>query len=703
MGGNVSSVLTDAAENSGEAPATGSQQTSSWFAWGDAAQPDGTSARSSTSRKQPGGKAASKGRRRSAPQTAFDAEDMWGDIDTTKVDLGTLAPRILRAQKRIPVQEARPVHRMNKCHECYVRVMVWDPFRDLLISGGGDGWIRLWSTNDYGQEDEINARHSVRSLLVLTKELASGHHNGEVQLWDMEVRGKPRLQLLQAHKEAVYALAMLRSGELVSGAEDMRVWVRNRNRDFELAQTISEEILCACAVPCGAGESQVVAGNMKGNIHVWGAPNGAELEWCVVANCRGHSRSVWALCYVREASCVASGAADHAIRLWDTETWQCRRELRDHSGWVVGLSTGPGWLLSCSIDQTVKAWDISNWKCARAFANDHKYEVYSVCAIAGGRFAAAGAEMSVVVYGGPEDVVDVAAAAPPRPEALPRRRAADGKGGGREAAEEGEEEEEDSPERRARRKQLLANSNLDMSLGGYRDRIHYHIHGQAREQTPSSLGGGSPVDFGIGGEPGGGMHGLAKAGWGQGPGGLSGNVALVAQPVATAAFGSPADREIGGGQLQQRPPQRSQPPAAATAAAHQQPREAQRLQAVVDDDSDLLFETQRAVQRVAVPAAPKYAVGSKACVFSASQNQWLQARVVKNEGGIVTVAYKLLDGGEAQKQLLVDSEHLRPGDASTPPSRGKSPARGGFQGEGGSGPVTEWSAALFGQDRGFDR
>lgn len=320
-----------------------------------------------------------------------------GDLDTSRVDINRHAARIEAAWQKIPVQEARPVHRIVDSHECYVRVLVWDPYRDVMVSGGGDGWIRLWSTKNYSHVGEMDAKLSVRSLLVLTEELASGHSNGEVLLWGMEDESHSLVQRLQAHKEAVYALAYLSSGELVTGAEDIRVFSRGMLGMFvgyQHALTIAEEVLCMCTVP---GSTQVVTGNMNSLILVWDSAD----NWAVTAECNGHKRSVWAVCFVREARRCCSGSADHSIRVWNPYSWECEHVLKDHTGWVVGLGVGVGSLLSCSIDQGIRLWNAKTWTCERTFT-EQEYEVYCVCAIAGGRFATGGAEMAILIYGGPE-------------------------------------------------------------------------------------------------------------------------------------------------------------------------------------------------------------------------------------------------------------------------------------------------------------
>lgn len=321
---------------------------------------------------------------------------------------------------------------MHGSHECYVRVLVWDPFRERLISGGGDGWIRMWSSKDYARHAELDAKLSVRSLLVLATELASGHSNGEVILWSLDRAGHPVVQVLQAHQEAVYALAALPSGELVTGAEDIRVFARGL-LGFQQTRVVAAEVLCITGFSTGFS-TLLVTGDMNSLIHVWNA------DWTEEAKCHGHERSVWSVCYVRDAHRIASGSADHTLRIWDPGTWRCERVLRDHVGWVVGLCSSPGLLLSCSNDHAVRLWDVASWSC-RACLEEQEYEVYCV-AFLGGRLAAAGAECAIVVYGGSEDVV--AGPSAPRPAPAPPCSA--------------------PSERRA---QLMAQSSLDITMSDF--------------------------------------------------------------------------------------------------------------------------------------------------------------------------------------------------------------------------------------------
>lgn len=628
------------------------------------------------------------------PHSAFEASCLWGDIDTTKVDVGRLAPRILAAQKPIPAREAQVIHSIRNAHDCYVRVLVWDPFRDYLISGGGDGWIRVWSTEDYRCLGELDAQLSVRALLVLTNELASGHSNGEVFIWGMDSREFAKSQALKPHREAVYALVMLPTGELVTGAEDIRIFARNTISGFYLVKVVSEEVLCMCTVP-RHGSLQgtvVVTGDMNSLITVWDTAN----NWKVAATCQGHTRSVWSVCYVRDAQLFASGSADQTIRIWNPVTWECERVLKDHSGWVVGLSCGPRWLLSCSIDQTVRVWDVRQWTCERAFT-DQKYEVYCVCAFAGGRLVTGGAEMSVIIYGGPEQGCT-------GKSHLGR---AVGKEPGWQTSPGGElrdEQEHDknrlgenlsswvpslnppaqrtsapastmpasnrvsfvanassstggSKSPRERRSQLIARSEIDMTMGDFRDQIRKELNQIEDDLEPCApTGADYESEF---------------------------QSRLNQMKPSKDQAGVPHSPSFGGcgeSSVSQKP--RSQQAAQPQPPPHQP-----------EDPADLEFETRRHVQVPSLEELMKqkkqYQVGDEVQCFSTSQNKWITARVSKIENKTVTVEYPMADGSGAMKTLPADHEHLRPLATTKKP---EAPA-------GNTGGVTDWSSALLQRGR----
>ncbi|KAK7942380.1 uncharacterized protein PG986_011493 [Apiospora aurea] len=94
-----------------------------------------------------------------------------------------------------------------------------DPEDDVLISGGGDGTIKVWQLggNEVGPDGTLNGlreimclgednAESVMSLSIDGSFLYSGKLSGIVELWDLDT--KQKLRVIKAHKGDVMALQM---------------------------------------------------------------------------------------------------------------------------------------------------------------------------------------------------------------------------------------------------------------------------------------------------------------------------------------------------------------------------------------------------------------------------------------------------------------------------------------------------------------
>lgn len=144
-----------------------------------------------------------------------------------------------------------------------------DPDEDVLISGGGDGTIKLWRLSDEGPEyddgegvighiEEMmvlgeDDSESVMSLAIDGSFLYAGKLGGIIELWDLDT--KQKLRVIKAHDGNVNTLKMSfgllwsagtgGSASVRYGCSTAAVWyglTQNRNT----AQFITAEIRTAC-------------------------------------------------------------------------------------------------------------------------------------------------------------------------------------------------------------------------------------------------------------------------------------------------------------------------------------------------------------------------------------------------------------------------------------------------------------------------
>jgi hypothetical protein len=89
----------------------------------------------------------------------------------------------------------------------------------------------------------------------------------------------------------------------------------------------------------------------------------------------GHTAYVYSL--VAHGDKLISGANDHTIKLWSTDTWACERTLQGHTGAVVSLVVHGDKLISGSDDATIKVWNLDTWACEHTLEG-HGSGVYSL-------------------------------------------------------------------------------------------------------------------------------------------------------------------------------------------------------------------------------------------------------------------------------------------------------------------------------------
>lgn len=92
-----------------------------------------------------------------------------------------------------------------------------------------------------------------------------------------------------------------------------------------------------------------------------------------------HTRFVLAVAYSPKSSLVASGSADHTIRLWDPDTGRELGSLEGHTSGVTSLAISPDgkYLASGSDDRTVRLWDLEQRRPLGTMTG-HKAKVWSV-------------------------------------------------------------------------------------------------------------------------------------------------------------------------------------------------------------------------------------------------------------------------------------------------------------------------------------
>ncbi|EGD83549.1 hypothetical protein PTSG_12135 [Salpingoeca rosetta] len=184
-------------------------------------------------------------------------------------------------------------------------------------------------------------QHKVDSGVLVT---ASADRT--IKLWRVEPKARfdkaTCVSTLEGHRDSVYGVAALSSGQLVSGSTDTTVMVWS---PFESASTRTLHGHTALVYDvCALADTRIASASMDTSIRVWCVRNGA----CLLT-LNGHTDAVTSLAPLSR-HVFFSGSRDGQIRVWNAEDGTCARVFEGVDEGVNALATLSG---SCNADRVL--------------------------------------------------------------------------------------------------------------------------------------------------------------------------------------------------------------------------------------------------------------------------------------------------------------------------------------------------------------
>ena len=95
---------------------------------------------------------------------------------------------------------------------------------------------------------------------------------------------------------------------------------------------------------------------------------------------KGHTKSVKSIQINENSNRLISGSEDKTIKIWNLETGECLKTLREHHDWVnCILIISNNKFLSGSDDKKIKIWDLDSFECLNTLKNEKG--IKSLCSI----------------------------------------------------------------------------------------------------------------------------------------------------------------------------------------------------------------------------------------------------------------------------------------------------------------------------------
>ncbi|MEM9542765.1 MAG: AAA family ATPase [Cyanobacteria bacterium P01_E01_bin.42] len=241
----------------------------------------------------------------------------------------------------------------SKKHEDYIQSLAWSPDGTTLASTSWDKTIRIWNSEGQLLHTIKTVKGSGEIALSIAwssdgKILTSGYTGGSIKFWSR--MGKP-LKALEGHKIGAHGLAWNPDGSILAsvGSDGMlKMW----SRDGELVQNIKEHNTPLSSVAWSPDGQMLASGGLDHTINIWNQ------EGELLHTLEGHQNDIWSIVWNPDGKTLASAGADKTIKIWNQEgellhTLEGHQEVIPSIAWSSDGKT----LASASIDRTIRIWD----------------------------------------------------------------------------------------------------------------------------------------------------------------------------------------------------------------------------------------------------------------------------------------------------------------------------------------------------------
>jgi WD40 repeat protein len=226
--------------------------------------------------------------------------------------------------------------------------------------------------------------------------IAATSHDKIIKLWDLE-SGK---ELRTISNIGGYANAVSWSPDgkyLINGAEDktVRIWDADTGRSIRTITGHTDYVNEARYSPDGKRIASCADDKL---VKIWDAETGREIRTLT-----GHTDMVPVVAWSPDGKRIASGSdkTEKTIRIWDAETGRVLQTIPGQGGRIRTIAFSPDGRKLASItmeDKAIKIWDVNTGKQIRSLSKEYTGDITTLGWSPNGKYIASGAIQGVEVW-----------------------------------------------------------------------------------------------------------------------------------------------------------------------------------------------------------------------------------------------------------------------------------------------------------------